>query len=134
MKKVSLFTFFLISFAAISFSQQINPIDLIGTWDQTTGKNPATILFIDSSRVRYSYKGHTGSAGNYYYLLNTVNTPAVLTVDYSKKHKKHRNEYLIQFVNKDTIKLQVLYKKDSRDHFADEPKDKTVLLARRKAV
>ncbi len=132
MKRVLLFSCFLFFAKAALYSQQINPADLVGTWDQSEGKTPATIMFVDSSKVRYSYKGHTGSTRDYYYLLNTTNTPVILTVDYSKKHKKHRNEYLIQFIDKDTLKLQVLYKKDSREHFTPEPKYKTVILIRRK--
>jgi hypothetical protein len=132
MKRVLLFSCFLFFAKATLYSQQINPADLIGTWDQSEGKHPATIMFVDSGKVRYSYKGHTGSTRDYYYLLNTTSTPAILTVDYSKKHKKHRNEYLIQLIDKDTLKLQVLYKKDSREHFTEEPKYKTVIVIRRK--
>jgi hypothetical protein len=134
MKKPVLFFFLLFFISIASYSQQINPADLIGTWDQTSGTHPATILFVDSIRVKYSYKGHTGVSPTYYYLLNTTNTPVILTVDFSEKHKKHRDEYLIQFTDKDTIKLQVLNKKDSRDHFSDDVKDRTVTLARRKAL
>jgi hypothetical protein len=116
----------------LAYSQQVTSSRLWGTWDQVNGKNPATIIFVDSSRVRYSYKGHTGTTKDYYYLINNTNNPAILTVDYSQNHKKHRNEYLIQFISRDTIKMQVLYKKDSRDHFKDEPSDQIVKLSLRK--
>jgi hypothetical protein len=134
MKRIALISFILISIITKSYSQQLTPAFLTSTWDQTTGSHPATIIFVDNSRVEYSYKGHTGKTQDFYYLLNTSNTPAILTVDFKENHKKHRNEYLIEVINKDTIKLQVLYKKDSRDHFSEEHKDQIVILARRKAL
>ena len=132
MTRIIFFSCLLICIGTKSYSQQINPADLIGTWDESAGKHAATIEFVDSARVRYSYKGHTGSTRSYYYILHMDSTPVILTVDYSKKHKKHRNEYLIAFADKDTLKLQVLFKKDSRDHFSEEAKHKPVLLVRRK--
>jgi len=125
--------FFIFGFLSnYAFSQQVTSFKLWGTWDQINGKNPATIIFVDSSRVRYSYKGHKGSTHDYYYWINNTNNPAILTVDYSPNHRKHRNEYLIEFISKDTIRMQVLYKKDSRDHFKEEPSDQIVTLSLRK--
>jgi hypothetical protein len=133
MKKiVALFFVFFILFAKLSYSQQFNPTDLIGTWDETTGAHPATIIFLDSNSIRYSYKGHTGTSHIYYYVLNSNNSPATLKVDRNKTHTRNRNEYLIQMVDANTIKLQVLFKRDSRDHFDESKKDKVVTLVRRK--
>ena len=134
MKKWIVMCLLLVSSATVAYCQQITSASLIGTWDQQGGKHPATMLFLDSGRIRYSYKGHSGSSKTYYYLLNTSQDPALLTVDYSQKHKKHRNEYLVQLIDKDTIKLQVLFKKDSRQQFTPEPAYKTVTLVRRKAL
>ena len=131
MKKLIVFSALLFLVSARLYSQQINPADLIGTWEQTAAKH-ATMQFIDGGKVRYSYRGHTGSTRDYYYLLNTATTPALLTVDYAQNHKKHRNEYLIELVEADKLKLQVLSKKDSRDHFAAETAHKTVTLIRQK--
>jgi len=130
MKKT--FVIFLFSFGIIakSHSQRINISDLIGTWDQNISNQPATIIFDDTSRVRFSYKGHTGSTTKYYYLLDNNQTPSVLTVDYKANHKKNRNTYLIQLVDKNTMKLQVLHKNEDRTHFTDD-KDKIVTLIRR---
>jgi hypothetical protein len=114
-----------------AYAQKISPAELIGTWDQDGDKHPGTIQFVDSNRVRYSYKGRTGTTRDYYYALNNANTPSVLTVDYSLKRKKHRNEYLVEFVDKNTLKIQVLYKKDSREHFSNDPKNKPIQLLRR---
>src|SRR5580692_10028378 len=105
MKRIVLFSFILISAATTTYGQQLTPAFLISTWDQTTGTHPATIIFVDNSRVEYSYKGRTGKTQDFYYLLNTSNTPAILTVDYKENHKKHRDEYLIEVINNDTIKL-----------------------------
>ena len=129
---VLFFIFFFIS--KIGSAQQLTPENLIGTWDQINGKNPATIIFVDNLRVRYSYKGHSGTTRDYYYLIDNAKNPAILTVDYSQSHKKHRNEYLIKFINKDTIKLELLYKSDSRDHFKEEPSDQIVTLSLRKRL
>lgn len=134
MKRAILFSFILISIVTKSYSQQLTPAFLVSSWDQTSGSHPATIIFVDNKRVEYSYKGHTGKTKDFYYLLNTTNTPAILTVDYKEDHKKHRDEYLIEIINNDTIKLQMLHKKDSREHFTDEHKDQIVTLARRKAL
>ena len=134
MKRIALFSLILIFIITKSYSQELTPKFLISTWDQTSGTHPATIIFADDKRVEYSYKGRTGKTEDFYYLLNTTNTPAILTVDFKENHKKHRNEYLIEVINNDTIKLQVLYKKDSRDHFTEEHKDQIVTLARRKAL
>jgi hypothetical protein len=133
MKRFFLFCI-IISFTSIAaHSQQLNPSDLIGTWDQSgVDKHVPTMIFVDSSRVKFSYKGHSGSSKKYYYVINNLNTPIILTVDYKANHRKHRNEYLIQMIDKDTMKLQVLHKKDSRDHFDEKHEDKIVTLARRK--
>ncbi|HVM88649.1 MAG TPA: hypothetical protein VMT76_10720 [Puia sp.] len=114
-----------------SFSQNITPSDIVGTWDQNISSRAATIIFDDVSRVRFSYKGHTGSTRKYYYLLNNTQTPAILTVDYRANHRRHRNEYLIQLTDKNTMKLQVLRKNDSRQHFDEEHNDKIITLIRR---
>ena len=134
MKKIVLFFFIFVSIISKSYSQELTPKFLTSTWDQTSGSHPATIIFLDGGKVQYSYKGHTGTSTTYYYLLNTTNKPALLDVDFKENHKKHRNEYLIEVINNDTIKLQVLFKKDSRDHFSEEHKDQIVMLARRKAL
>jgi len=125
-----LFLFFSIIFftSIAAHSQQITPSDLIGTWDQTgVDKHVPTMIFVDSAGVKFSYKGHSGSSKKYYYVINTLNTPTILTVDYKANHRKHRNEYLIQMIDKDTMKLQVLHKKDARDHFDEENKDKKIV-------
>ncbi|MBS1915618.1 MAG: hypothetical protein JST87_05030 [Bacteroidetes bacterium] len=133
MKKLTPLFFFCFLFLGKSgFSQQINPADLIGTWDQTSGSHPATIIFLDTNVLRYSYKGHTGTSRKFYYQLDNENSPVILKVDRTKKHTRNRNIYLIQLVNPDTLKLQVLYKKDSRDHFDESQKNKIVMLVRRK--
>jgi hypothetical protein len=134
MKKFILFSFIIISIASKSYSQQLGAAFLTGTWDQTSGSHPATIIFLEGGKVQYSYKGHTGTSSTYYYLLNTSTTPALLDVDFKENHKKHRNEYLIEVLNKDSIKLQVLFKKDSREHFTEDHKDQIVILARRMAL
>lgn len=112
-------------------SQQITTADLVGTWDQNIASHAATIIFVDTARVRFSYKGHTGSTRSYYYLLNNATAPAVLTVDYRASHRRNRNVYLIQLIDKNTMKLQVLHKNEKRDHFDEEHKDKIVTLVRR---
>jgi hypothetical protein len=131
-----LFLFFsIIFFSSIAaHSQQITPSDLIGTWDQSgVDKHVPTMIFVDSGGVKFSYKGHSGSSKKYYYVINNANTPIILTVDYKKNHRKHRNEYLIQLIDKDTMKLQVLHKKDARDHFDEEHKDKKIVTLVRRA-
>ncbi len=131
MKKTT-FLFFVVSMiVAKSYSQQISPSILIGEWDQNITSHAASVIFDDTSRVRFSYKGHTGSTRKYYYLLNSSQTPAILTVDYKANHKKHRNEYLIQLVDKNTMKLQVLHTTDSRTHFSEEDKSKIITLIRK---
>ncbi len=131
MKRFLLLSILLYCLQPQGFSQQNGRPSLIGTWDQSNGKHPATIIFEDHEKVRYSYKGHTGTTRSYYYLLNDAATPSLLTVDYSKSHKKHRNEYLIEFLGANTLKIQVLYKKDSREHFDENKKSQIVLLNRR---
>jgi hypothetical protein len=131
MKKITLFFFFMLSIIANLHSQQITVANLVGTWDQNIKKSAATIIFVDTSRVRFSYKGHTGSTRSYYYLLNSSSTPAVLTVDYKANHKRNRNIYLIQLSDKNTMKLQVLHKNEKRDHFDEDNKEKIVTLIRR---
>ena len=114
-------------------SQQISPADLIGTWDQSgVDKHVPAMIFVDSSRVAFSYKGHTGTSKKYYYTINNASTPIILTVDYKANHRKHRNEYLIQIIDKDTMKLQVLHKKDARDHFDEANPNKIYTIVRRK--
>ncbi len=130
MKKIFVIFLFSLGIVAKSYSQKINISDLVGTWDQNVSSQAATIIFDDTSRVRFSYKGHTGSTTKYYYLLNNSQTPAVLTVDYKANHKRNRNIYLIELVDKNTIKLQVLHKDEDRTHFSDD-KDKIVTLMRR---
>jgi hypothetical protein len=125
--------FFLFTVVCISDvrSQQLKKTDLEGTWDQDVKKNAATIIFVDTARVRFSYKGHSGSTRSYYYLLDNRKTPSVLTVDYRANHRRNRNVYLIQLVDKKTMKLQVIQKKESRDHFDEADKNKMVILTRR---
>lgn len=117
---------------ASGYSQQISAQSLVGAWDQTnvTGTQP-TIIFEDSARVSFSYKGHIGKTRSYYYILDATQSPALLTVDYSASHKKHRNQYLIQMVDKNTLKLQELLRKDSKDHFAEGKDSHFVTLTRR---
>jgi len=133
MKKIILFLSLVLFFAFKSYSQNpVTPNDLIGTWDQNIRIRPATIIFDDTVRVRFSYKGHSGSTRKYYYYLNNSQNPTLLTVDY-KPHRKLRDEYLIQLVDNNTIKLQPLKKHDDRDHFSDK-KDMIVTLIRRIAA
>jgi hypothetical protein len=131
MKKISFLLFLSVGIITKSHSQNLTPSDLIGEWDQNITSHAAAIIFDDTSRVRFSYKGRTGSTRKYYYLLNSSQTPAILTVDYKANHKKHRNEYLIQLVDKNTMKLQVLHKKDSRQNF-DESGDNMIITLIRK--
>ncbi len=131
-----LFLFFSILFftSIAAHSQQITPSDLIGTWDQSgVDKHVPAMIFVDNAGVKFSYKGHSGSSKKYYYVINNLNTPTILTVDYKANHRKHRNEYLIQMIDKDTMKLQVLHKKDARDHFDEEHKDKKIVTLIRRA-
>lgn len=132
--KILFFLFGIIFFTSFSaHSQQINPADLIGAWDQSgVDKHVPAMIFVDSSRVEFSYKGHTGTSKKYYYTINNANTPIILTVDTKANHRKHRNEYLIQIVDKDTMKLQVLHKNDARDHFDEAHPDKIYTIVRRK--
>jgi hypothetical protein len=132
--KILFFLFGIIFFASFSaHSQQITPADLIGAWDQSgVDKHVPAMIFVDSSRVEFSYKGHTGTSKKYYYTINNASTPIILTVDFKANHRKHRNEYLIQIVDKDTMKLQVLHKKDARDHFDEAHADKIYTIVRRK--
>ncbi|HXB43057.1 MAG TPA: hypothetical protein VNV85_03335 [Puia sp.] len=125
--------FFLFMFFCIAGlrSQQLKKTDLEGTWDQNVKKNAATIIFVDTARVRFSYKGHSGSSRSYYYLLDNSKTPSVLTVDYRANHRRNRNVYLIQLIDKKTMKLQVILKKESRDHFDEADKNKMVILVKR---
>jgi hypothetical protein len=127
--------FFLIGLAAlfIPFGAkcQITPEDLAGTWDQSGGTRTPSMIFLDSSRVKFSYKDHSGSSSKFYYVINNSNTPVILTIDYKADHRKHRNEYLIQMIDKNTMKLQVIDKKDRRDHFDDEHPEKIFTLLRR---
>lgn len=131
MKKIIFFSLFLFGLISGLRSQQFTKADLVGTWDQDIKKNAATIIFVDTARVRFSYKGHTGSTRKYYYLLDNGKIPAVLTVDYRANHRRNRNVYLVQLVDKDTMKLQVVQKKESRDHFDETNKNKIVTLIRR---
>src|ERR1700683_3715026 len=132
--KIFLFLSGLVLFTAGSAQgQQISPADLIGTWDQSgVNKHVPSMIFVDSSRVAFSYKGHSGTSKKYYYLINNTDTPIILTVDYKANHRKHRNEYLIQVIDKDTIKLQVLHKKDARNHFDEGHPTKIYTVTRRK--
>ncbi len=120
-----------VSFGAFSQSSISSP-DLIGTWDQSGGKHPPTMIFVDSALVKFSYKGHSGTSKKYPYLINNTNAPAIITVYKKANRHKIRNEYLVQLTDKDTMKLQVIKKNDSRDHFADDQKNKVVTLTRRK--
>ncbi|HLY72293.1 MAG TPA: hypothetical protein VKR53_21320, partial [Puia sp.] len=99
--KISLFLFGIILFSSFSgHSQQITPADLVGTWDQSgLDKHVPSMIFVDSSRVEFSYKGHSGTSKKYYYIINNINSPVILTVDYKANHRKHRNEYLIQIID-----------------------------------
>ena len=132
--KISLFLFGIILFSSFSgHSQQITPADLVGTWDQSgLDKHVPSMIFVDSSRVEFSYKGHSGTSKKYYYIINNTNSPVILTVDYRANHRKHRNEYLIQIIDKDTMKLQVLHKKDARDHFDETNPNRIYTISRRK--
>jgi len=130
MKKISFLFLFSLGLIAKSYSQKVNISDLIGTWDQNVSSQAATIIFDDTSRVRFSYKGHTGSTTQYYYLLDNSHIPAVLTVDYKANHKRNRNIYLIELVDKNTMRLQVVHKNEDRTHFTDD-KGKIVTLIRR---
>jgi hypothetical protein len=105
---------------------------LVGTWDQEGGKHPPTMIFVDSASVKFSYKGHTGASKKYPYLINYANTPSIITVYKKANRHRIRNEYLVQAIDSDTIKLQVIKKNDSRDHFAEGQKNRVVTLVRRK--
>ena len=129
-KPVLFFVLMLIACTGLR-SQQVKIADLIGTWDQNIKKYAATIIFVDNEKVRFSYKGRTGTSKNYYYLLDASNTPTLLTVDFKPSHRKHRNEYLIELLDKNTMKLQVLHKHDSRSHFDEEHPGNIVTLIRR---
>jgi hypothetical protein len=131
MKKAIFFFLCMFSVIANLHSQQLKVADLVGTWDQNIKTHAATIIFVDTARVKFSYKGHTGSTRSYYYLLNSSKTPAVLTVDYKANHRRNRNIYLIQLVDKNTMKLQVIHKNESHDQFAEDNKEKVVTLIRR---
>lgn len=131
MKKAISFSLFMFAIIASSHSQQLKIADLVGTWDQNIKTHAATIIFVDTSRVKFSYKGHTGSTKSYYYLLNSSNTPAKLTVDYKANHRRNRNIYLIQLADRNTIKLQVIHKDNNQDHFDEASKEKIVTLIRR---
>jgi hypothetical protein len=131
MKKSIFFFLFMFSMLASLHSQQLKVADLVGTWDQNIKTHAATIIFVDTARVKFSYKGHSGSTRSYYYLLNNSKTPAVLTVDYRANHRRNRNIYLIQLVDKNTMKLQVIHKNESRDSFDEDNKEKVVTLIRR---
>ena len=131
MKKAIFFSVFMFLIITGLHSQKPAISDLVGTWDQNISTHAATIIFDDTSRVRFSYKGHTGSTRKYYYLLNNTSAPAVLTVDYKANHRRNRNVYLIQLVDKNTMKLQVIHKNESREHFDEEHKEKIVTLIRR---
>jgi hypothetical protein len=131
MKKTIFFSIFMLSIIAKLHSQQVTVNDLVGTWDQNIKKSAATIIFVDTARVRFSYKGHTGSTRSYYYLLNNSSTPAVLTVDYRANHRRNRNVYLIQLVDKNTMKLQVISKGSGQVSFNEGSKEKIVTLIRR---
>jgi hypothetical protein len=131
--KVLFFIFGIFFTSFFAHGQQITSADLIGTWDQSgVEKHVPAMIFVDSSRVEFSYKGHTGTSKKYYYIINNASTPIILTVDYKANHRKHRNEYLIQIIDKDTMKLQVLHKKDARDHFDEANPNKIYTIVRRK--
>ena len=131
MKKIIFLFLFMLGMIAGLHSQQLTKTDLIGTWDQDIKKSAATIIFVDTGRVKFSYKGHTGSSRRYYNMLDNSKTLSVLTVDYRANHRRNRNVYLIQLVDKNTMKLQVIQKKESRDHFDEANKYKVVTLIRR---
>jgi len=131
MKKAIFYFLFMFSAIASLHSQRLTKNDLVGTWDQNIKKSAATIIFVDTARVRFSYKGHTGSTRSYYYLLDNSKTPALLTVDYRANHRRNRNIYLILLVDKNTMKLQVIHKKDRQGNFSEESKEKIVTLIRR---
>ncbi|HLK29086.1 MAG TPA: hypothetical protein VKT28_10955 [Puia sp.] len=131
MKKISFLLLLSAGIITRSYSQKITPSDLVGEWDQNITTHAAAIIFDDTSHVRFSYKGRTGSTKKYYYLLDNSQTPAILTVDYKANHKKHRNEYLIQMVDKNTIKLQVLHKKDNRQNFDESGNSMIITLIRK---
>jgi hypothetical protein len=118
-------------FYPFAAQSQVSPEDLFGTWDQSGGSRTPTMIFLDSSRVKFSYKDRSGASKKFYYLINNANTPVILTVDYKADHRKHRNEYLIQLIDKNTLKLQVIEKKDRRDHFDDEHPEKVFTLLKR---
>jgi hypothetical protein len=131
--KISFLFFGILLFTSVAVhGQQINPADLIGIWDQNGGSHPPTMIFVDNSGVRFSYKGHTGTSKKYDYLINNNNVPIIMTVYKKANHRKIRNEYLIQVLDKDTMKLQVLRKKSPRDHFDEDRPDKIFTLVRRK--
>ena len=131
MKKLLFFISVILCVAVKSKGQSVTAGSLVGIWDQNVSNHAATIIFDDTSRVRFSYKGRKGSTKKYYYILNNAQTPAILTVDYKANHKKHRNEYLIEFIDKNTMRLQVLHKKDDRTHFNESEKENLITLNRR---
>ena len=131
MKKAILFSLMIFLLSAGAHSQQVLGNRLVGTWDQNIKKHAATIIFLDGEHVKFSYKGRTGTSKTYYYLLNNSKIPSLLTVDYKPNHRKHRNEYLIQLVDNDTIRLQVLAKHDNRDHFDNANPERIITLLRR---
>ncbi|MBS1946215.1 MAG: hypothetical protein JST47_00465 [Bacteroidetes bacterium] len=115
-----------------SFGQNIAASDLVGTWDQNVMSRAATIIFDDASRVRFSYKGRSGSTRKYYYLLDNLQIPVTLTVYYRANHKRQRNKYLLELTDKNTMKLQVVRKKGTALHFDETRKDKIITLNRRR--
>jgi hypothetical protein len=130
MRRLFFLAFILFSSAHV-YCQQVTTRDLIGVWDQMSGPRRPSMIFIDSLRVKFSYKDRTGSSRAYYYILDNSKMPAVLTVDFKKDHRKHRDEYLIQMTDKDTLKLQVIGKKTPRDHFDENKPDKIYTLVKR---
>ncbi|HLX91901.1 MAG TPA: hypothetical protein VKR32_09470 [Puia sp.] len=132
MKTSTLLLFSLVAILHSANAQPITASQLMGTWDQA-GKSShvPSMIFVDTAKVKFSYKGHSGTSKSYYYIIKNSNVPTILTVDYKANHRKHRNEYLIQLVANDTMKLQVLHKKDARDHFNEDNPNKIYTLVRR---
>ncbi len=131
MKNLIFLSIFLFGLAAALYSQGLAKTDLTGTWDQNIKKRAATIIFVDTVRVRFSYKGHSGSTRSYFYLLDASGNPAKLKVDFRANHRRNRNIYLIQLVDRNTMKLQVIHKNDNQDHFDEASKEKIITLIRR---
>ncbi len=104
--------------------------NIIGIWDFIHTRDSASIQFMDSVNVCSIYRGFRMPCSTY--KINFAVHPNLLTLITIDNGIKREVKNLIEFVNIDTLKIQVLTSRDKTDRFADVSGNKIGFLVRRK--